>query len=106
MSKPFSIESIKGYPREECEIAQKIMNKYNKKCMPLIGPSSIGSVSYMFAKFGPFKDVDDFILCILLPAFFGAISLVVMLFNIYEYIGWKYAPEIKTIEYIMWLFKN
>lgn len=61
MSKPFSIESIKGYPREECEIAQKIMNKYNKKCMPLIGPSSIGSVSYMFAKFGPFKDVDDFI---------------------------------------------
>ena len=52
------------------------------------------------------KDVDAFILCILLPAFFGAISLVVMLFNIYEYIGWKYAPEIKTIEYIMWLFKN
>jgi len=61
MSKPFSIEDIKGYPREECEDAQKTMNKYNEKCMDLIGPSSIGSVSYMFAKFWPFKDVDDFI---------------------------------------------
>lgn len=32
--------------------------------------------------------------------------LIVLLYNIYMYIGWKYAPEIKSIEYIMHLFKN
>lgn len=28
------------------------------------------------------------------------VPLFVMLYNIYMYIGWKYAPEIKAIEYI------
>lgn len=28
------------------------------------------------------------------------ILLFVIICNLYEYIGWKYAPEIKTIEYV------
>lgn len=28
------------------------------------------------------------------------ISICILLYNIYMYIGWKYAPEIKSIEYI------
>lgn len=32
--------------------------------------------------------------------------LFVMLYNIYMYIGWKYAPEIKSIEYVMYLFNK
>ena len=34
------------------------------------------------------------------------ISIIVVVYNIYMYIGWKYAPEIKSIEYVMQLFKN
>ena len=34
------------------------------------------------------------------------IPVIIMLYNIYTYIGWKYAPEIKSIEYVMYLFKN
>ena len=34
------------------------------------------------------------------------LSVIILLYNIYMYIGWKYAPEIKSIEYIMYLFKN
>ena len=34
------------------------------------------------------------------------ISIIVLIYNIYMYIGWKYAPEIKSIEYVMYLFKN
>jgi len=34
------------------------------------------------------------------------ISIIVLIYNIYMYIGWKYAPEIKSIEYVMQLFKN
>ena len=33
-------------------------------------------------------------------------SIIVLIYNIYMYIGWKYAPEIKSIEYVMQLFKN
>ena len=32
--------------------------------------------------------------------------LFVMLYSIYMYIGWKYAPEVKSIEYIMQLFNK
>lgn len=34
------------------------------------------------------------------------IPLIIMLYNIYMYIGWKYAPEVKSIEYVMRLFKS
>lgn len=33
-------------------------------------------------------------------------SIIVLIYNIYMYIGWKYVPEIKSIEYVMTLFKN
>lgn len=33
-------------------------------------------------------------------------STFVLLYNLYMYIGWKYAPEIKAIEYVMYLFRN
>ena len=32
--------------------------------------------------------------------------IVVLLVNIYDYIGWKYAPEIKMIEYVAQLVKR
>lgn len=34
------------------------------------------------------------------------VSIIVLIYNVYMYIGWKYAPEIKSIEYVMQLFKN
>ena len=34
------------------------------------------------------------------------ISTIALIYNIYMYIGWKYAPEIKSIEYVMQLFKH
>lgn len=34
------------------------------------------------------------------------IFTIVLIYNVYMYIGWKYAPEIKSIEYVMQLFKN
>lgn len=34
------------------------------------------------------------------------ISIIILIYNVYMYIGWKYAPEIKSIEYVMQLFKN
>lgn len=33
-------------------------------------------------------------------------SIITLIYNIYMYIGWKYAPEIKSIEYVMQLFRN
>lgn len=35
-----------------------------------------------------------------------SISIIILIYNIYMYIGWKYAPEIKSIEYVMQLFKK
>ena len=32
--------------------------------------------------------------------------IIVLLINIYNYIGWKYAPEIKMIEYVAQLVKR
>lgn len=43
---------------------------------------------------------------IVLTCIVETIPIFVMLYNIYTYIGWKYAPEVKSIEYIMYLFKN
>ena len=34
------------------------------------------------------------------------VSIITLIYNVYMYIGWKYAPEIKSIEYVMQLFKN
>lgn len=34
------------------------------------------------------------------------ISIIILLYNIYTYIGWRYAPEVKTIEYITMLFRS
>lgn len=34
------------------------------------------------------------------------ISIIILIYNVYMYIGWKYAPEIKSIEYVMQLFKK
>ena len=43
---------------------------------------------------------------ILLTTMLESIPVTVALCNIYSYIGWKYAPEVKSIEYIMQLFKS
>ena len=62
MSKPFSIENIKSYSYDECFASKEKLKRFNKECMPLIGPTSIGSVSYMFAKFGHmFNNAQEFI---------------------------------------------
>lgn len=54
------------------------------------------------------KSVDSYNIpfAIFVTLIIESIPLFVMLYNIYMYIGWKYAPEIKSIEYIMHLFKN
>ena len=51
-------------------------------------------------------DYTDLGLNILFTCLAESIPVFVMLYNIYMYIGWKHAPEIKSIEYIMQLFKK
>ena len=36
----------------------------------------------------------------------GTEEMIVLLMNIYDYIGWKYAPEIKMLEYVAQLVKR
>lgn len=33
-------------------------------------------------------------------------EMIVLLMSIYDYIGWKYAPEIKMLEYVAQLVKR
>lgn len=51
-------------------------------------------------------DYSDLGMNILFTFLAELIPVIIMLYNIYMYIGWKYAPEIKSIEYIMQLFKK
>ena len=51
-------------------------------------------------------DIEDIAFGVFVMLFFESIPLIVMLYNIYMYIGWKYAPEVKSIEYVMRLFKS
>ena len=51
-------------------------------------------------------EYDSLVFGIFLTCLAEVIPVTIMLCNVYTYIGWKYAPEIKSIEYIMQLFKN
>ena len=52
------------------------------------------------------RDYSDLGMNIFFTCLVEIIPISIMLYNIYMYIGWKYAPEIKSIEYVMHLFKN
>lgn len=55
---------------------------------------------------GDSADAED-LLCLIGVTFAGEIiPTIICLVNIWDYIGWKYAAEIKTIEYVMNLIKQ
>lgn len=49
---------------------------------------------------------DEGLVVASIAVFLEIIPVILVLINMYDYIGWKYAPEVKSIEYIMQLFKN
>ena len=51
-------------------------------------------------------DFDSIAVGVAISIIAEIVSIIVLIYNIYMYIGWKYAPEIKSIEYVMQLFKN
>lgn len=51
-------------------------------------------------------DWDDTEFAIIFIIIAEIFSIIALIYNIYMYIGWKYAPEIKSIEYVMYLFRN
>lgn len=53
-----------------------------------------------------FDEETDQMVAVGITIIIEIIPLIVIICNAYEYIGWKYAPEIKSIEYVMQLFKN
>lgn len=53
------------------------------------------------------KDDDDSIIAAwVITVLMEVIPVIVLLVNVYDYIGWKYAPEIKMIEYVAQLVKR
>ena len=54
-----------------------------------------------------FKDDEESLIgLVVITVLCELIPVVVLLVNIYDYIGWKYAPEIKMIEYVAQLIKR
>lgn len=54
-----------------------------------------------------FKDDVEFLIGLgIITVLCESIPVIVLLVNIYDYIGWKYAPEIKMIEYVAQLVKR
>lgn len=49
---------------------------------------------------------ESFIGAWIFTALMEAIPIMILLINIYDYIGWKYAPEIKMIEYVAQLVRG
>ena len=47
-----------------------------------------------------FDDEVEQVTAVAITILIDIIPLIVIICNAYEYIGWKYAPEIKAIEYI------
>lgn len=68
----------------------------------IIGIAS-GIIIARYSKYGYFDDL--FVSCIV-AILCEVIPIIIVLGNIYSYIGWKYAPEIKAIEYIADLVKR
>ena len=58
MSKLFSLAEMKLYSKEECERAKNLMYRFNKECIHLIGPESIGGMVYLHDVFGA-KTYED-----------------------------------------------
>ena len=52
------------------------------------------------------EDVEYIIGAWILTALTEMIPILIFLINIYDYIGWKYAPEIKMIEYVAHLVRR
>ena len=53
-----------------------------------------------------YADMVDFMLASVVPVSASVFSLIIMIGNIVEYIGWKYAPEIKAVEFAANMLKG
>lgn len=60
MSKPFSINEIKFYPKDECIKAKEKLKGYNYECMSIIHEHRIGSMNYIYDKFKPKNEMEFF----------------------------------------------
>ena len=66
------------------------------------------TVNFIWKKLldGDSPDIDDLIALIGINFACEIIPTIICLVNIFDYIGWRYAAEIKTIEYVMNLIKQ
>lgn len=66
------------------------------------------TVNFIWKKLldGDSPDTEDLIALICATIAGEIIPTIVCLVNIWDYIGWRYAAEIKTIEYVMNLIKQ
>lgn len=67
---------------------------------------SIGIVCGWLISKAAKEDDESLIGAWILTALTEMIPIIILLINIYNYIGWKYAPEIKMIEYVAQLVKR
>lgn len=67
---------------------------------------AIGIISGWFISKAAKEDDESLIGAWILTALMEVIPIIILLINIYDYIGWKYAPEIKMIEYVAQLVKR
>lgn len=66
------------------------------------------TVSFIWKKLldGNSPDIDDLLALIGISIVSEFIPTIICLMNSLDYIGWRYAAEIKTIEYVMSLIKQ
>lgn len=55
---------------------------------------------------GKYTDTEDLIALICGSITGEIVPVIVCIVNVYNYIGWRYAAEIKTIEYVLRLIKQ
>ena len=51
-------------------------------------------------------DMGDFFFAGVVPAMVSVFPLIIMIVNTVEYVGWKYAPEIKAVEFAAHMLKG
>lgn len=95
----FNVASSELIPR--LQAYGMAMNKFGAITAGIFCVALAISIIFLFKKDSDWADV----LCVLFSVA-EIFSIVALIYNIYMYIGWKYAPEIKSIEYVMQLFKN
>ena len=95
----FNVASSELIPR--LQAYGMAMNKFGAITAGIFCVALAIGIIFLFKKDSDWGDV----LCVSI-GIAEIFSIVTLIYNIYMYIGWKYAPEIKSIEYVMQLFKN